>query len=258
MARDLKHFLICYICDGLIAVARISALVLLAERFDGIGQWSKYQVLFMIGYGGVVRGLLDTFFGYNLLCISRRLGRGQLDHVLAQPQPLWLTFLTDGFMPFSGACNILPGLVLLVWSIQHLALPATPLWYLLLLINMAASGTIVLAFCYLWGSLAFWAPRAAEEISSLALTMIDELKNFTLGGLGSAALAGLMTFVPVAFVAWYPSQSLLGLSHSPWGSFITPAAALVFLVIAAGAFLKGMKHYGATGSQRYSNYGHRS
>ena len=46
---------------------------------------------------------MNMFFGYNVLTISRRLGRGQLDHTLVQPQPIWLSLLTEGFMPFSGS-----------------------------------------------------------------------------------------------------------------------------------------------------------
>ena len=74
------------------------------------------QVLFMLGYATVVSGLMNMFFGYNVLFISRRLGRGQLDHTLIQPQPIWLSLLTEGFMPFSGSPMLLPGIALMVWS----------------------------------------------------------------------------------------------------------------------------------------------
>ena len=60
-------------------------------------------MLFLLGYALLVRGVIDTFFNYNVAFISRRIGRGQLDHMLVQPQPLWMALLTEGFAPFSGS-----------------------------------------------------------------------------------------------------------------------------------------------------------
>src|SRR5687767_14464182 len=107
ITRVPKLFLINYLSDALLNIAAISAMLLLAERFEGIGEWSKVQLVFMLGYATVVSGLVETFFGYNILVISRRVGRGQLDHVLVQPQPIWLGLLTEGFLPFSGSAILI-------------------------------------------------------------------------------------------------------------------------------------------------------
>ena len=96
-----------YVSDLVIGTAAVTATFLLAERFDGIGVWSKDQVVFLLGYALLVRGCLDVFFNFNLAQISRRIGRGQLDHVLVQPQPMWMVLLTEGFAPVSGAGMLL-------------------------------------------------------------------------------------------------------------------------------------------------------
>lgn len=69
-------------------LAGVTAVFLLAERFEGIGLWSRDQIVFMLGYAALVRGFLDMGFSYNVLHISRRIGRGQMDHTLVQPQPV--------------------------------------------------------------------------------------------------------------------------------------------------------------------------
>src|SRR5262249_46964235 len=120
VTRDLKSAVLYYVSDGIVNVAAVTAMLLLAERFEGIGGWSKFQIIFMLGYATMVRGILDTFFSYNVMFISRRLGRGQLDHNLVQPQPLWMSLLTEGFTPFSGSANLLPGIGLVVWAICRL------------------------------------------------------------------------------------------------------------------------------------------
>jgi ABC-2 type transport system permease protein len=256
--RDMRMFLMWTVTDSMVNVAAVMGMWLLAERFDGIGHWSKLQVLFMLGYGTVSTGLLETFFGFNVGFISRRLGRGQLDHTLVQPQPIWLSLLTDGFVPFAGSAFLLPGVVLLAWAAAALRIAVTPGWLAALVINLLASMVVTLSFQFLWGSLAFWSPRAAEEINSSTLRLVTQLKSFPLDGLGALVKGGLLTALPVGFVAWYPCRALLGLRAGPWSLWGTSLAALVFAALAYAMFQAGLKHYGRTGSQRYLGWGHRS
>ena len=67
-----------------------------------------------------------------------------------------------------------------------------------------------LSISFFWGSLAFFAPRAAEEINTPLVRLFDHLKLFPLDGLSGVMLNGLLTVVPVGFVAWYPCRALLG------------------------------------------------
>lgn len=258
LMSNMRLAVIWYLSDAVINLASVTALLLLAERFAGIGAWSKDQMIFMLGYATLVSGLMNVLFGYNVLVVSRRLGRGQLDHTLIQPQPVWMALLTEGFMPFSGSSVLLAGLGLLIWASHRLALPVTPGWLALLAVNLAASSVVMMSFSFLTGSLAFWAPRAAEEISSSSIRLLTQLKYFPLDGLGSLLLGGLLSVLPVGFLAWYPSRALLGLDPSGWAAWATSLAALILAVITSLIFAKGMRHYGRTGSQRYSNLGHRS
>jgi len=257
IAADLKLACIYVFSDAITSIALVTGMLLLAERFAGIGPWSQIQIIFMLGYATTVSGLLNTFFGYNVLMISRRIGRGQLDHTLIQPQPMLVSLLTEGFVPFSGSANLLCGIGLLIWAMAGLALPITTGWIVLLLINIFASVASVLAFSFLWGSLAFWAPRAAEEISSSATQLLDQLKSFPLDGLSPVLLGGLMTVVPVGMVAWSPCRALLGIDAAPYAGWITPFVALLLALFTILIFRKGMHNYERTGSQRYSNLGHR-
>ncbi len=255
--RDLKFALTYLVADLIVAVTTVTGVLLLAERFGGIGAWSRAQVVFMLGYAILVRAIVDAGFGYNVAFVSRRIGRGQLDHALIQPQPLWLGLLTDGFNPVAGASTFLPASALLLWSGVRLGLPPTPGWLALALANVAASSAIVLAYSYLWGSLAFWTPRGAEEINSATMRLLEQLKPFPLDGLGPGLLGGMLTLIPAGFVAWYPCRALLGLDPAGYAVGVTPLAAVVLGTLAALVFRRGMQHYGQTGSQRYLSMGHR-
>src|SRR5205814_6110009 len=114
------------------------------QRFDGIGAWSKPQVLFLLGYALLVRGIIGTLFNYNLAFISRRIGRGQLDHLLIQPQPLWMALITEGFAPVSGTGMLLPAALLLAFASRDLNLQnVSPAWYALFCVDLIASIAIV-------------------------------------------------------------------------------------------------------------------
>lgn len=257
MTRDLKTFSMWYLSDMAMNIASVTGMLLLAARFDGIGAWTRPQILFMLSYAAVVGGIMSMFFNYNLAMISRTLGRGQLDHTLIQPQPIWMSLLTEGFSPLYGSSMLLPGLGLMLWAGSRLPLPHTPFWVAALIMNLLASTAVLVSFQYFWGSLAFWAPRAAEEINSSTMTLIEQLKSFPLDGVGAALTGGLLTVLPTGFLAWMPCRALLGLDGNPLAVWRTPLIAPVFAALAAAMFRKGLAHYGRTGSQRYSPFGHR-
>lgn len=257
LTRDPRGFLWYALSDLALSLAAVTATLLLAERFDGIGAWSREQVLFMLGYAVVVGGIHDLFFGYNVKFISRRIGRGQLDHLLVQPQPLWYGLVTDGFLPFSASGTLTAGIGLLTWATLQAPVSASVGWLTLLLINLAGSAAIGLAFSFTWSSLAFWAPSAAEEISSSANRLIHQVQPFPLDGLAAPLQAILLTAIPAGFIAWYPSRALLGLDPQPFAIAAAPLAGVLAMGLAIWLFRWGMRHYGQTGSQRYSAFGHR-
>src|SRR5688572_24505635 len=73
LMADVKLALTWYLSDGIVNLASVTATLLLADRFAGIGAWGRYEVVFLLGYATVVSGLMTMFFGYNVLTISRRL-----------------------------------------------------------------------------------------------------------------------------------------------------------------------------------------
>lgn len=257
ITRGMRDALIWIAATLLTRLGGLTTTLLLAERFGGIGQWSKAQIVFMLGYAMVVSSLLDMLFGYNLKMISRRIGRGQLDHMLVAPQPLWRQFVTEGFMPFSQPWDVVVAVGIMVWAGTLLPLSLTPGWVALLVVNVLASAVIVLSLQLAWGSLAFWAPRAAEEINSSTNRMTGQLGNLPLDNVPRVLLGGLLTAVPVGFVAWLPTRAIVGVSPVLPGGLLAPLVAPLFLAAAVLVFRKGLQHYVRVGSGRYSSFGHR-
>lgn len=263
MLRDLPSFVACVCSELVINLAGVTAVLLLADRFNGIGSWTRQDVLFLLGFAALTRGLLDLLLNFNVLHISRRIGRGQLDHVLVKPDPLWVSFATEGFVPFSGSPSLLPGIVLLGWWLHGTHTVPSLGWSGLFALNLAGAALLSTSISLLSGCLAFWAPRAGEEVSMSTVALFDGLRAFPLDGLGPVLRGILLTVLPVGLTAWYPARALLALAQGTaagtfeWESLVTPATGLAALGAALLMFRSGLTHYGKTGSQRYSLFGHR-
>jgi ABC-2 type transport system permease protein len=232
------------------------APILVAVRFGHIGPWPVAAVVFMLAYGAVVSSLLDAL-GDNAWVISQRIGRGQLDHHLVQPQPLWRILLTDGFTPFDFWPVLALGIALLVWATASLHVAVGPGWLGLLGINLLASIAVQNAFLYAWGSLAFWAPRGAQDITTAAASLLGE-RSFPLDPLPRPLRVALVSFVPSGLLSWLPSRALLRIGGAGAAdAWLTPLAAIVLGAIAVVLFRLGLRRYRHTGSARYTDHGHR-
>jgi ABC-2 type transport system permease protein len=232
------------------------APILVAIRFGHIGGWPMAAVVFMLAYGTVVASVLDAL-GDNPFYLSRRIGRGQLDHLLVQPHPLWRSLLTEGFTPLDFWPTLTIGLALLTWAIGALAVPVSPAWLALLVLNLAASMAVQTAFMFAWGSLAFWAPRGAEDVSTAAANLVTGV-SFPLDPVPRGLRTVLVTAVPSGLLSWLPARALLDISGAgPLDVWLTPLAAVVLSAVAAGLIWLGLRRYRSTGSRRYSDHGHR-
>ncbi len=227
------------------------APLLVVIGFGHIGRWTVPALAFMLAYGTIVAGLLDLFEG--VWSLSHYVSRGEMDHFLLQPHPVWLSLLTKQFSPLWNWPVLVLGTSALSWSIGSLHLKPSPAWVGFLLINLVASVTVKSAYMNVWGSLAFWAPRGAERASSFAADLAGEL-TYPLDTLPGSLKAALVSAVPTGLFAWLPSRALLGLG-APYEVWLTPLAATALTCMAVILFRAGMRQYMKTGSRRYVGVG---
>ena len=258
LLRDTRYCLLQIFADSVSALASVSAVLLLSSRFGGIGGMTSWEILFMCGYAVLIDGvLLALFGGSNVIHISRVIGRGQLDHMLIQPVPLWMQLLTQGFDPFSGSSKLICGLVLLWTAVLHIGLSVTPLWVAELVFSLICSLAVVISTVYIVSCSAFFAPVAAEEISMVVMELFGDIKFYPLGGLSARAVTTFCTIVPVGLAAWFPSSVLLNKTPAGLPFSLTFIVAVIFTVVAAYLFQRGIHHYEKSGCIRYTGFGHR-
>lgn len=256
--RDTRYFLLQVFADAVGAASAVAGVFLVAERFGGLAGMTKPEILFMLGYGTLVDGVYMLFFGNsNVGEMSRIIGRGQLDHSLVQPVPLWIQFLTEGFAPASGSSVLLCGAALIAVSSHNLGLRWNFSLAASLLSGVLCSCAVVFSCVLIVSCLAFRSPAAAEEIAGVVRSLFSTLKSYPLGGLPHAVKFIFCTFVPVGLAAWLPSLTLLGRAGFPRFPFFTVGAAAIIVLLAVLTFRKGMNYYEKYGSPRYSGFGFR-
>ena len=238
-------------------VAALSGTALLAVQFGGVGALSAAEVLVMLSFHLFARGWeVMLFAGNNVSCISRRIGRAQVDHMLIQPIPLWMQLLTEGFMPVSGCQQLLCGLIALCIFVPRAGVTVNIGWIVLLVLLILCRLAIYLSISYAAGSAAFYNPVGCEELSCIVMDLCDTVSDYPLSGMPRLLVGALCTAVPLGALTYLPGLLLVGRLDAVWAAW--PVLLAVLLVtLAQSLFRKGMKHYVQVGCARYKTMGHR-
>ncbi|NLB42916.1 MAG: hypothetical protein GX815_11795 [Clostridiales bacterium] len=257
LIRDTKFALTAILADTISNLSVVSSVYLIALRFGGIGNMSVDEVLFMMAYSTITTGLFILFGSGNNIHISRIIGRGQLEHLFMQPLSLKTQLMTSGFTPFTGSGNFIIGCILLMVAVNRLNLQITLWWIIWLIIYLLATIVIIVGRAYLVSSAAFYAPVAAEEISTTAIEGTWQLSTFPLSGMPGFIQIPLLTILPEGLMAWFPTLCLLGKSPLNLTEYYPLVYALIIAIVANYIFRKGLNYYVKKGSNRYVPYGFR-
>lgn len=258
LLRDRLFATLAILSDVISNLSAITGVFLLAWRFGGIGGMSRYEILLMLGYTSMMTGVYQMFFsGNNTGHISRRIGRGQVEHMLIQPLPLPVQLMAEGFLPFSGSSNLVSGAVILCVAIAKLGIRPPWWWVFLLIGHLAVTVVILVASSHLASSVAFYAPVQAEEISTYVIDAYTGIAQFPLSGMPAALKLPLLTVFPTGLLGWFPSLALLGKPPLGLPAYYPAVIAVLLAALAAHCFRRGLYHYVKKGINRYLAIGHR-
>lgn len=259
LSRDARTGLIYILSDLVSATASVLGIALLAVRFEGIGELSADEILWMLGFFSLADGAtLMMLGGCNFLFFSRISGRGQVDHMLMQPCPMWMQLLTGGFLPFTGSSGFLAGLALTVYATARLGIAVTPGWVLLLIAYVIARIATALGVGLISGAAAFYRPVSCEELSTVVLDALSAAGKYPLATLPIWLQGLFFTALPVGLMAYLPSLLMLKKLRAPLAYVWPVAAGAAFMSLAGLLFRKGLKHYAKNGCPRYKGMGFRS
>ncbi|CAN5366248.1 ABC-2 family transporter protein [soil metagenome] len=238
------NFAIDLVSSVLVGVVELAEVLVLFANVDSLGGFDVHQILVVFGLADLAFSLADLAFGHcdNLPTFLRA---GTLDVFYLRPQPLLLQLITSDISlrrlarATIGLGALVTGLVLadIDWSFTAV----------LLLVSAVVSGVATFAAMFVWAAGAqFFLVDGAEATNA-----------FVYGGRYAASQPASVWnrplkvlfgfFFPMAFTAYLPAVTLLGLPGTDlmpsWLGWFAPLAAVFTWTMALLAWRVGVRHY---------------
>ena len=215
----------------------------------GIGGWSKYQFLTLMGVHFVVTGTVETLFLMNLEALSDQIRRGDLDFALVKPvDEQFLLSLSK--VDWSTVPNILIGAALVVFSLGRLDITPS-LAQLALSALLVAAGVAIYYSCMLAAaSAAIWmiSNRGLLELWFYITNFGRYPREMYGQGWGRWLQRSLTFLIPVLLVNNLPAQALVRDLLDPWLAVYGLFSAAALLLASRYVFRRALRSYRSASS----------
>ena len=235
----------------LITLVEFGALVLVLQRFDGVGGWSIGEVAMLYGLVGSSFKLLETVgAGLDPHDFGEQVRLGRFDQILLRPAGL-MTQVLAGKFDLHRVGQVIEAFLIFGVGVALAGVVWTPakLAYLpLVFLGQMA----FFAGLYLIGStITFWTVDSIEAMNVLTYGG-QEMMSYPMH-IFQPWLRRTFTYViPAIFLNYYPALYLLDrpdpLGLPGWSPFVAPLVGMTVLAAAWRFWRFGLRHYGSTGS----------
>ncbi|MEO6184256.1 MAG: ABC-2 family transporter protein [Verrucomicrobiota bacterium] len=212
---------------------------------DHIGDWTKWQVVLLIGASHFIQQIFQAFFLVNCTQLSELIRTGKLDFMLLLPMNTrFLISLRQ--VDLGGFVNGLSGVAVMAYAAKQLHLVpgvATIVGFLLLCV---AGILIHYSLMFLLASISFWTVRAQGIVwGYYNLFNISRMPDSAFQGFFKA----FFTFaIPMLLVANVPAKLIAQKLQSPWEMVLLIATALFCFTLSELGWRFAMRHYTSASS----------
>lgn len=229
----------------LICVAIINIEIIFTQ-VDNIHGWSKYHILWMLGFYQLVKVIWNTFF-INTIDIGYWVRTGKLDIFMVRPlNCLFQITCSERYNTEFSLDELLIGLSLLFYTNHYLLIQWSGSYLIKFIICIISSVLIYGSIIFIVSSISLWTIQSKALFNIIA--NLEELIQYPIDIYGIAIKYILTLIIPLGFVSYYPSAYLFGNNNFKSIIFINPLVGL--LLFSFGIFLWkiGLKSYQSTGS----------
>jgi ABC-2 type transport system permease protein len=238
------NFLIGASSTIILQAAGLMTIWIVMGQIPSLNGWSLDEVLLIYGLVTLAKSV-NHMFADNLWTVGRDYIRtGGFDRFLVRPVDPLFHLLADRFC-HDGIGNFLVGAALVIKASSSLQIPWTPLNLLYLVLAVLSGGLIFIALNLISAVSAFW---IMDSVPVTRLVFDNHLfAQYPLTIYPKAIGIWLTWVIPYGFTSFYPASYLLGhdIGRLAW---LSPAIALVLMLLAYRFWLFGLKHYSGTGS----------
>lgn len=213
---------------------------------DSIGDWTKWDMVLLVGTHQLISQIFQAFFYVNLANLPELIRTGRLDFLLLQPVDTQFVVSTKQF-GLDNLVNALIGIAFVVTALIKLSVVPTP--GQVALYGVAVGFGVAIHYSVLFGlaAVSFWIIRSQGLIYGY-------YSLFNLGRYPDVIYRGLFKFVfswlvPVIVVTNVPAKLLIRASENPWPLIGQLALAALIVTTATRLFwLTALKRYASASS----------
>lgn len=227
--------------------ATLGTTWVLLGRFDHLGGWGFYDILFLYNLWLAGHGLRVILFRH-VGQLEVYILEGTFDQFLIRPVSPLLQFLSRE-VHYLGIGDVLVSCTGIALAYHHLGLHWTPgqwLWFAAVVVSSAA---VELSLTLLLASAAFWTGRSSPLVATASQFSFGVVQQYPIHIFGRPLRLIVTVLLPFAFMNYYPSLYFLGKAGG-YGvlPFLSPAVAVALLLLAGWVWRKGLEQYQSTGS----------
>lgn len=240
------NFVLWMFVEFLWFVGQIVFIEVLFLYVDRIGDWSKWEVVLLVGTHQIIGQVFQAFFYVNVANLPELVRTGKLDFMLLLPVDSQFAVSMRQF-GLDNLVNALVGVAIVVFSLVKLAVIPAIHQVLLYFVAIALGVAIHYSIMFMLATMAFWIVRAQGLIYGY-------YNLFNIARYPDAVFRGLFKLIfswviPVIIVANVPARVLMRSFEQPLPLFAQLVLAAVFCVGLSRAFWRvALRRYSSASS----------
>jgi ABC-2 type transport system permease protein len=206
------NFLLWIVVELLWFALQLSFILVIYRHTDAIGDWSKWQVVLLIGASHFIQQVFQAFFLTNCTEISENVRTGRLDFMLLLPiNTRFIVSLRK--VDLGGFVNATSAVGVIIYALHQLHHTPAPIEIASFVAMVAVGVFIHYSLMFLLSAVSFWTVRAQGVVwGYYALFNIARLPDAAFHGVFKA----VFTFaLPMILVANVPAKILTAKLKSP-------------------------------------------
>ncbi len=237
------NFLLWMLVEVLWFVGQIVFFSIIFGNVDRIGDWTKWEVVLLIGTHQMISQLFQAFFFVNVANIPELVRTGKLDSLLVLPVDSQFAVSTKQF-GLDSIVNTIVGGVVVVFSLTKLGFVPGPMSIVLYLIAVCFGVAVHYSIMLSLAAVSFWIVRAQG--------LVYGYFNFlNIARYPDSIFPPLFKFifswiVPVVVVSNVPARVLAKSFDQPWGLMLK-------LVVASSVIFCLSRSFWSFALRRYSS-----
>lgn len=240
------NFLLWMLVEVLWFLGQILFFSIIFGQVDKIGDWTKWEVVLLVGTHQIIAQLFQAFFFVNVANIPELVRTGKLDSLLVLPLDSQFVVSTKQF-GLDSIVNALVGVFVVVLSLVKLGVTPGPLAIVLYLVALMFGVAIHYSIMLALAAVSFWIVRAQGlvygyfnflNIARYPDVIFPNVFRWVFGWI-----------IPVIIVANIPARLLIkSLGEPGWLMFHLVAAGTIAAVLSRLFWRWALQHYSSASS----------